>query len=301
MRATRRGTMGDRDRMLAVDIGNTNARLAVVDMARLRCVARVLLPTSALGRRFSRAWTALRRQTGTAWRGPAGVSCVAPPRVLRHCLRRLARAGVGPVVRVRGDLPLPLAIDYVRPQVLGPDRIAGAVYCAKRFPGRNCVVVSAGTAVTVDYVSRGRRFCGGAIVPGPSLQLLALARDTAALPRATAGGGRASLPARDTADCMTAGVRYGLAGAVERIVAEYRRRAGGVDLVVSSGGAWPLLAPLVRRAFRHEPDAVLVGTALCARHALGRGAARPGRGARGPGRAPSSHSRAPRRAAGHRA
>jgi len=293
--------MSDPARILAVDIGNTNTRLAVVDMERLRCEARVSLPTAALGRRLARAWSSLTRQLGHAWRGPSGMSCVAGPLVLRPVLGRLARAGAGPVVHVRGAMDLPLAIAYRRPRALGADRIAAAVYCVQRFSGRSCVVVSAGTAVTVDYVTRSGQFAGGAILPGHSLQLLALARDTTALPRVAAAGGRDRLPGRNTVACMTAGVRYGLAGALERIVAEYRREAGGVDLVVTSGGAWPLLAPLVRFAFRHEPDLVLLGTALCARHALARGAARPGRGARVRGRGQSSRSRGHRRAAGHRA
>jgi type III pantothenate kinase len=199
-------------------------------------------------------------------------------------------------VVMRGDLPLPLTISYARPRVLGADRVAAAVYCARRYRGRSCVVISAGTAVTVDYVTRGGRFAGGAITPGPSMQLIALAANTAALPLVGTVCRTARLPGRDTLGCMAAGVRYGLAGALERIVEEYGKLSGGVDIVVATGGAWPLVAPLVRFAFRYEPDAVLLGTALCARHVLARTMEGPARGARARGRARSCRRRAHRRA-----
>jgi hypothetical protein len=59
---------------------------------------------------------------------------------------------------------------------------------------------------------------------------------------------------------MRGGVMSGLAGAVERICGEYRVLPRGVSCVLAYGGAWPVLAPLVRLEVVHEPDAVLLGT-----------------------------------------
>lgn len=63
-------------------------------------------------------------------------------------------------------LPMPLAIDYATPSTLGHDRIAAAVGALTLVPGRDCLVVDAGTAVTYDYVTADAHFKGGNIAPG---------------------------------------------------------------------------------------------------------------------------------------
>ncbi|AAC07720.1 type III pantothenate kinase [Aquifex aeolicus] len=75
--------------------------------------------------------------------------------------------------KVRGKIPkikflkkenFPIQVDYKTPETLGTDRVALA-YSAKKFYGKNVVVISAGTALVIDLVLEGK-FKGGFITLG---------------------------------------------------------------------------------------------------------------------------------------
>ncbi len=246
--------------VLSVDIGNSVTKLALVEVAGLRVVARQSVPTTAVPDEVDSVWRAL--SVGQPGMVTRGIVCSVSAEAAKGLSRWLESIGVVDVAFVSGTAPLPVELDYDAPGMLGADRIAAACWCAHRFAGESCAIVGAGTAVTVDYLDQGRVFRGGAIVPGPSLQWRALHEQTAELPEVAAAGAVPALPGCSTADCMRGGVLVGLAGAVERIAADYRSLVHGVDRVVAHGGAWPVLAPLVRLEVSYEPDAVLLGTVV---------------------------------------
>jgi type III pantothenate kinase len=66
---------------------------------------------------------------------------------------------------------------YREPQMLGVDRWLGIV-AAYRFAAGACVVVSCGTAVTVDLVAQDGKHLGGFIAPGLNLMLDSLTSRT---------------------------------------------------------------------------------------------------------------------------
>src|SRR5690606_9413761 len=90
---------------------------------------------------------------------------------------------------------------YDDPAQLGPDRWA-ALIGARTLHSGPCIVVSAGTATTIDHLDGNGRFCGGLILPGEHLMRQALARDTARLP--LAAGLPVDLP-RDTDAAIVTG------------------------------------------------------------------------------------------------
>lgn len=123
---------------------------------------------------------------------------------------------------------------YRNPAQLGSDRWA-ALIAAWRRCGRACVVVNAGTALTVDALDNSGRFCGGLIVPGLHAMQQALAANTAAL---AVEAGRFEVFPASTADAMYSGALSAMAGAVERIAAALAAKEGTVpDCLVSGGDA----------------------------------------------------------------
>ncbi len=80
------------------------------------------------------------------------------------------------------QMPLPIKIDYETPETLGPDRIAACVGAAALFPSRNCLVIDAGTCITVDLIDRNGIFDGIAILPGLTMKFEALHTFTKKLP-----------------------------------------------------------------------------------------------------------------------
>jgi type III pantothenate kinase len=156
---------------------------------------------------------------------------------------------------------------YRDPLQLGADRWHAMLAARAAWPGEPLVVVSAGTATTVDCVQADGNFVGGVIAPGVRLMLDSLARQTAQLPFAT--GGRVAHP-DNTDDAITTGVLESQAGLIERRV---RNFAGGgrVRVLVDGGNAAALLAALQLdprvAAVAAEPDLVLRGVLLRARAA----------------------------------
>jgi type III pantothenate kinase len=250
--------MSANSRGIAIDVGNTSTRLGIVDPHALTCAHQISFATAALQQRLPDALASLSGHTEPGL--PVTVCSVV--KSSSDCIERLA-ASLNRGVRwvaFRSDLPVTLA--YADPGALGADRLANALYCCRAFAGMNVVVVDVGTAVKVDLVEGGSHFAGGTILPGIAAQLASLHASTAALPLLETALVDSFFPGRSTTDCMQAGVLYGIAGAVGRIVADLGRMKGGDAIVVATGGGWPLLEPLVDFKFRHIPDMTLVGTGL---------------------------------------
>jgi pantothenate kinase type III len=98
--------------------------------------------------------------------------------------------------------------------------------CAK-YPDESLVIVSAGTATTVDCVRAGPLaaavFVGGVIAPGFDLMRLALARGTARLPlveEAAVTAAPLAHPAT-TEEAIATGVLFAQLGLVENVVRQF--------------------------------------------------------------------------------
>jgi len=151
---------------------------------------------------------------------------------------------------------------YADPAQLGADRWAALIAARHLEPRSAACIVDCGTAITVDALDEGGQFVAGAILPGVELSRNALRQGTSGVrPRET---GSADLRVRDTAQAVSAGIRLGLAGAIERLVDAALEIAGEPATVFLTGGSAPQLAPLLRRPLRCQPDLVLRGLRVIA-------------------------------------
>lgn len=173
--------------------------------------------------------------------------------------------------RVGDDVPVPIGQQLDPETMTGVDRLLNAA-AAYDILKQACVVVDAGTAVTVDFVDGEGTFHGGAIAPGASLQLKSLHQYTAALPELPFHAPDAAEAfGRNTAQAMYHGVFHGIRGMVQRLTEQYAEAYGAYPLVVATGGDAPTLfegEPLVDRIV---PDLTLLGIAVAARYALSDG------------------------------
>lgn len=168
-------------------------------------------------------------------------------------------AAKGVVLRqVPGDIPYPIALQVSHPDRVGPDRVLAAAAALART-GRDGVVVDAGTATTVDLVTKDHGFEGGAILPGPALQAAALARGTSRLPEVAIRSVSAPL-GRSTQDAILAGVVIGWLGAVRELVGRHRKRDASMPVIVTGGNA-DLLANVLDEPVLFVEDLVLEGLA----------------------------------------
>lgn len=146
---------------------------------------------------------------------------------------------------------------YERPEVLGPDRWAALIAARALEPGRDCLVVNAGTCTTIDRLSAAGEFLGGLIVPGVDLMRFVLHEHTGRLPLQE--GNYVDMP-RNTVDAIETGCRHAQAGAVERM---YRSMPCGAQCLVSGGGG-PALIERMPFPCRIVENLVLEGLARMA-------------------------------------
>jgi type III pantothenate kinase len=128
---------------------------------------------------------------------------------------------------------------YAYPAQLGADRFASLVAARRRslstdlFPPA-CVVVNAGTAVTIDCLDAVGAFRGGLILPGLRLMLRALAENTAALKGAP--GEFREFP-DNTADALYTGAMQAVCGAIEQMRRQIDTNPAQVRIYLAGGAA----------------------------------------------------------------
>ena len=144
---------------------------------------------------------------------------------------------------------------YDEPSQLGIDRWA-ALIGARRLSSDPCVVVNAGTAMTVDALTEKGEFIGGIIVPGFDLMHESLAAHTARL--SAERGNFTSFP-HTTRDAITSGAIQALCGAVERMRDAMLAAGNREPVLIFSGGAGELVARHMGRPVRIVDKLVLEG------------------------------------------
>ncbi len=147
---------------------------------------------------------------------------------------------------------------YTQPAQLGADRWA-ALIGAWGIQQGACVVVSAGTATTIDVLDGAGLFRGGLILPGLALMRTALAHNTAGLPLAR---GQYSDTPRNTDDAIASGCLHATVGAIERMFRQVAHAPRACCLL--TGGAAAPLESLLTFPVRRVDDLVLEGLACLA-------------------------------------
>ena len=171
------------------------------------------------------------------------------------------RLGVDPTVVGVGLGPaLGLCVRTDRPEEVGADRLANAVAAFARYGGPS-IVVDFGTATTFDVIAPNGDYLGGAIAPGMTISLDALAGRAARLFTV-----ELALPERaigtSTAASMQSGVVLGYLAMVEGMVTRIRAELGADAPVVATGGYADVFAAASPLIAHHDPDLTIDGLRL---------------------------------------
>ena len=162
---------------------------------------------------------------------------------------------------------LPIAIALAEPKRVGIDRLLAAIAANRlRAPDRGAIVIDAGTAMTVDCVSRDGAFLGGAILPGLNLSARALHEYTDQLPLETISELDAP-PAplgRSTREAIRSGLFWGAVGAARELAARMTPELGPQPNLLLTGGAGLLMATPLGAEVTYHPDLVLQGIVIVA-------------------------------------
>ena len=237
--------------LLTVNLGNTSVSYGIFDGNEL--VRHGSVPASEL--------PLLTDEIGEERFGRIAVASVTPSRT-DQAISLLAMRYSTQVLLAGRDMPFGIEIQCEEPDKVGVDRLLNAIAAYARTRAAT-VVAYIGTAITVDLVSGRGSFCGGAIAPGPDTMLRALHERTELLPD-VAYRKPVSPVGRSTVDAMLAGVHWGTAGMVERLIeALFAEQTGDVRTIVTGGHA-ERVASEMRLPVEVVPALALEGLAILA-------------------------------------
>jgi type III pantothenate kinase len=171
-----------------------------------------------------------------------------------------------PIRRVEQDVAIPIGRQLDREALVGEDRLLNAA-AAYDVLKQACIVVDAGTAITVDFIDGAGTFHGGAIAPGGQLMLDALRQRTGMLPE-TEFAAPIEAIGHNTVEAMRTGVFHALRGMVQQLTEAYAEQAGAFPLVIATGGDANVLFREWEMVDRVVPELTLHGLALTLRKAL---------------------------------
>ena len=228
---------------LITDIGNSSTKVALYDKHRKLSVTRYdnfteeELGKILAGSAFEKAIVSSVRDI------PPFITELIPRKIpLLHILTHRSR--------------LPFSIDYETPESLGPDRIASAAGALSIFPGKDILIIDAGTAITFDYI-RGNIYMGGNISPGLYTRLRALNAFTGRLPMVSPEP-EFTNPGRNTKDAILAGVITGIIFEINEYIRTFEKN--NVDFkIILTGGDGEFLKDRIRLKYIYMPDIVIDG------------------------------------------
>lgn len=125
---------------------------------------------------------------------------------------------------------------YATPTTLGNDRIALVSAACKKFPGRNVLVIDAGTCVTYDFKNDREAYLGGAISPGLQMRFRALHTFTENLPLLEPED-EVKLVGDSTKTSMQSGVVFGMTAEIEGVITQYETIYKDLTIIFTGGDA----------------------------------------------------------------
>lgn len=210
--------------LLAVDIGNTKIKAAVFEDD-------VLLERFV----FDKNDTAVTIENIFKSYAEITVSVISSvgkdaPELLLELEKR------GRLVIIDRDIKYPFTNKYATPATLGVDRMVLSAGAVLLYPGKNRLVIDAGTCVTYDFIDSNDNYLGGAISPGLQLRYNAMHNFTAKLPLLYPEMPKEYI-GDTTAGSMHSGVVNGMMHELEGFVRQYNEQYQELTIILTGGDA----------------------------------------------------------------
>lgn len=248
-----------KDKLLVLDVGNTNITLGVFKGRKLLQNFRLTTGSSRTSDEYGMFISQLLQLKGfTNDEVEAVIIASVNPNVmysLTNSFRKyfhLKPIVVGPGIRTG------MKVATINPKELGADRIVDAV-AGYEIYGGPIIVVDYGTATTYDLVTEEGTFVGGVISPGIRTAANSLWQGTAKLPEIEIRK-PSSIIGRETITSMQSGVVYGYIGQTEYIIRKMKQESGYENVkVVATGGLGKIIAEETPLIDYYDPMLTLKG------------------------------------------
>ncbi len=251
--------------LLAIEAGNTNIKFALIDGIAIKARWRIATDARRTADQYAPWLYQLLEIEGYARTDVTAVAIsTVVPRAL-HNLQVLASKYFGVEAQIAGRSPLEwgIALKVDEPQAVGSDRAINAIGAQHLFDGNDKIVISFGTATTVDHVGSDGAYRGGIIAPGVNLSLEALVSAAAKLPRIAIEVPQTdSVIGKTTESQMLIGIYWGYVSMIEGLIARMKAEIGGPVKVIATGGLAVLFDKYAHLFDVVEPDLTLRGLAI---------------------------------------
>ena len=228
--------------ILCLDVGNTNITMGAFYGDALMQVFRI---TTKLPRTSDEYGVLLRemvQMTGTSYLDVKGIiiASVVPNIMYSLTSGCIKYFHVTPIV-VGPGTKTGIQMKAVNPREVGPDLIVNAA-AVKELYGGPAIVIDYGTATTYQLVLEDGTLDSVVITPGILTSATALSSDAARITEVEIKRPKTIL-ARETTECIQAGLYWGTLGETEYIVRKMKEESGLANIkVVATGGFGKLLA-----------------------------------------------------------
>lgn len=139
------------------------------------------------------------------------------------------------MITLSHETPLPIRLNYLTPETLGRDRIAGSVGAYMMHPGETSVIIDAGTCITYDVVDADGVYQGGQICPGLWMRLAAMHHFTDKLPSVEVKEHKTI--GRSTEECLISGAVLGAINEMKGFLEGYNTAFGKINKCITGGDA----------------------------------------------------------------
>jgi type III pantothenate kinase len=209
---------------LVIDIGNSLTKLAVFDQNRLVNSVQLEDFDQEIILRLKKQYPELDKAILSA--------------VTKHDSTRfqLLRKGFSYFLELSTTTPVPIKNNYRSKATLGIDRLAAAVGATCLFPGKDLLIIDAGTAITYDIVDKEKGFMGGNISPGLRTRFRALHQFTGRLPLLTPDDNWPDI-GTTTEEGIQSGVLAGILSEVESVIDRMKSKWPELTIIVTGGDA----------------------------------------------------------------
>lgn len=152
---------------------------------------------------------------------------------------------------------LPVRILYQSVQTLGVDRIAAAVGAYSIFKNSPCLIIDAGTAITIDILNANGEYLGGAISPGIDIRFKALHQFTGKLPLLKRND-EINYPGKTTEESIQTGVILGIINEIEKYINDFLEKYPKGKTIITGGDSL-YLVKFIKKTIFAEPNLVVKG------------------------------------------
>ncbi len=215
--------------LLAVDIGNTNLVVGVLDQGEIRFFERVSTDLSKTALEYALCFKNILElhSLSSAEIDGAIIASVVPPltSLITEALGKICSCRVRTVIH-----------DYTCP----------------------LIIIDMGTATTISVIDDRKTYSGGMILPGLRVSLDSLTSRTSKLPRIGLDPPK-QLIGKNTIDCMKSGILYGTASMLDGMIERIEDELGMKATIIATGGLASTVVSLMKNDVILDDDLLLRG------------------------------------------